>query len=128
MADAAAAGWHTGCTFNQFKSDVLPAIQAYDRKLTEQLAHWEQLRNADDTAVSKKTKKKSKPAADIILLANPNNAYPVYLLLKKAVNFSIDRLHSAYDILHRTDGIIKSGSESKTQALERAVIAICKQT
>ena len=127
LAEATDSGWHQGCSFNEFKNSVLSTLQRYDRQLLEQIDLWEQLRDPADSAGSKKAKKKRKSATDLILLANPHNAYPVYLLLKKAANISMQRLLTAYDILHRTDHILKSGSENKTQALERAVITICNR-
>jgi DNA polymerase III subunit delta len=122
--------WRAGTGFNQFKTDVLPAIKAYDAQLLELTDAWESMTEEDGaeepaSAKKKKKKKKKNAAAELVIGQNPNNPYPIYLLLKKTDRFTMAALLSAYAALGEIDVQLKSTGQNPRILLEKLVIDIC---
>jgi DNA polymerase III subunit delta len=122
--------WRSGIDFNSFKSDVIPAIKAYDAQLLEMTDAWAPLAEEDAEAEpagpkKKKKKKKKNAAADLVIAQNPNNPYPIYLLLKKTDRFTMASLVSAYARLGRIDVELKSTGQNPRILLEKFIIEIC---
>jgi DNA polymerase III subunit delta len=122
--------WRSGISFNQFKTDVVPVIKAYDAQLLEMTDAWESMTEEavpDDSTSTKKKKKKKKKnaAADLVIAQNPNNPYPIYLLLKKTDRFTMATLLSAYAALGEIDVQLKSTGQNPRILLEKFVIEIC---
>lgn len=122
--------WRAGISFNQFKTDVVPVIKAYDAQLLEMTESWATLAEEDLAAEppgagKKKKKKKKNAAADLLIAPNPNNPYPIYLLLKKTDLFTMAALVSAYARLGQIDVQLKSTGQNPRILLERLIVDIC---
>ncbi len=123
--------WQSACPYTYFQKQIMTAIVEYDRELTDQLDKWRTM--LDAAAISQKTgspkkakKTKSKATTDLLIAKNPNNPYPIYLLLKKSDGFSQDKLISAVEILGEADKKLKTSSQSPKLVLEKAILGICK--
>jgi len=117
--------------YSYFQKQIIPAIVEYDRNLISQMDKWQTMLNAE--AISQKTgpakkgkKTKNKATTDLLMAKNPNNPYPIYLLLKKSDGFSRDTLISAVDILAEADKKLKTSSQSAKLVLEKAILGICR--
>jgi DNA polymerase III subunit delta len=122
--------WRAGMGFNPFKTDVVPALKAYDAQLLEMTDAWAPLAEEDAEAEltgtkKKKKKKKKNAAADLVIAQNPNNPYPIYLLLKKTDRFTMASLVSAYSRLGQIDVQLKSTGQNPRILLETFIIEIC---
>jgi len=124
--------WHAAVRYDYFKSNIMPALQDYDRDLLNQLEKWNGAllndANQDGQKQKKKgTKKSSLAAADLIVVKNPNNPYPVYQMLLKSEMFTTDELISAMEFLSKTDLKLKSTGQNPKFLLEEAIFFICGQ-
>ena len=119
--------WHAGCSFMDFKRNVLPNMQAYDRTLQNQLTAWEQkpAMDTENESASKTDSKKSEAATDLLVATTARNPYPVYQLLKKSEKFTEDQLLNAFESLNRADLRLKTTGENKKLILEEAIFNIC---
>ncbi len=122
--------WYSGCDYNYFKSNVIPAIVNYDHDLIDQLSEWNDILEnqliKEKPGQSKKGKKKSKKlSTDVLVAKNPKNPYPIFLMLKKSESFTRDQLVSAFEYLHTADFQIKRSGMNKRLVLEKAIISIC---
>jgi DNA polymerase-3 subunit delta len=119
--------WHAGCSFMDFKRNVLPNMQAYDRTLQNQLTAWEQepVMDTENESASKTDSKKSGAATDLLVAISARNPYPVYQLLKKSEKFTEDQLLNAFESLNRADLRLKTTGENKKLILEEAIFNIC---
>jgi DNA polymerase-3 subunit delta len=122
--------WRAGISFNQFKTEVIPAIKAYDAQLLATTDGWESMTEADAAEElsgpkKKKKKKKKNIAADLVIASNPNNPYPIYLLLKKTDRFTMAALLSAYAALGEIDVQLKSTGQSPRILLEKFIVKVC---
>jgi len=119
--------WDVGLPFQRFRQEVMPLIQEHDTSLKDLLEEWaNSLTPADQDQKSKKEPKKRKRRkaavkTDLLIAPNPNNAYPVYLMMKKADKFSRQELLDAYAEILEADLAIKSGKHQPSQALERLI-------
>jgi DNA polymerase-3 subunit delta len=130
--------WQAACPYDYFQKRVIPGIVEYDRNLLEHLGEGQAM--LDSSIRSKKTeaqtkkagartrgkKKKSKTTTDLLVAKNPKNAYPIYLLLKKAERFSKDELIDAFDILNAADKHLKIGGQNHKLVLEQLILQICR--
>ncbi len=117
--------WYRDCHYAYFREQVIPAIVAYDRVLSSEIAGWEE---ALTPAVGKKggkKKKQSKVAADLLIARNPRNPYPVYQMLKKSERFSKRELLACLELLDEADTRLKSTSMDPKLVLEEVVLAVC---
>ena len=121
--------WQRGLPFNVFKTQVLPHIQAYDHEMLSRQQGWQDTGEAKakkDAGGAKKTKKKkNKQPADIMVAPNPNNAYPVYQMLKKSDNFTMDQLLDLYASFNKADMALKRSAMDAKMILETLVFRIC---
>ena len=122
--------WRAGIGFNPFKTEVVPAIKAYDAQLLEMTDAWtspaEEAVEAEPPGPKKKKKKKKKNAAgELVIAQNPNNPYPIYLLLKKTDRFTMASLVSAYAALGQIDVQLKSTGQNPRILLEKFIVDVC---
>ncbi len=118
--------WRQGIGYTQFRRQVIPALQSYDRVLTDFLGEWHQviIPPAHDTAITKKQIKSGKARTDLMLLKNPANAYPVYLLLSKAQKFSHAKLVTALHQWGEVDRQLKSSTANPRLIIEKTILSI----
>lgn len=121
---AQAGGWSPGMPYNQFQSQVMPLIQAYDRTLLECMTCW----NTDRSGKGRggKAKKAAGPASDLVIAKNPRSPYPVYLLLKNSEKFTLRDLLHAIGYLSAADIKLKSTGQNPRLVLEDVLFKICR--
>jgi DNA polymerase-3 subunit delta len=114
--------WQPRMTYAQFKRTVISEIEAYDRKLIDQIQSW-----YEESAESEKEtkKKKKKHSTDLIVARNPQNAYPIFLTLIKAAAFAEPELLHALECLSEADIRIKTTGQNPKIVLEAAIFCIC---
>jgi DNA polymerase-3 subunit delta len=122
-AGAAGAAWQRGCSFPVFQKTVMPAVVQYDREFLARLDAWEEA--AAQPPAEGKKKKKTRVASDLVLARNPANAYPVYILFKKADGFRREELLAAIPRLSAADVQLKSSTLNPRLILERVVWQVC---
>lgn len=120
--------WNAGCQYNQFRSKVMPAIQAHDKQLTDQLEEWEKM--ISEPVVSEESKKprkrkKKKIKTDLLIAANPNNPYPVFQTFKKSERFTTQDLIRTLGYLADADKRLKSTGQNPKLVIEETMIKIC---
>jgi len=126
--------WKGGASFDMFKNQVIPAVQAYDKEIVAQIKQWEicltpEQQNAPQTVAKKKKKTKRKmikTGSDFQIAPNPKNPYPVYQLFVKAENFTKDELIDTIDALSQADLLLKSSGHSDKRILEQLLFSICR--
>ena len=118
VASPSGKQWHAGCSFTDFKRNVLPAMQAFDQTLLLQLSDWEK-------GIANEMDKKSSSVTDLLIVKSASNPYPVYQLLKKSDRFTEDQLLNSFESLNRADLRIKTSGENKKLILEEAIFNIC---
>jgi DNA polymerase-3 subunit delta len=130
VASPSGKRWHAGCSFADFKRNVLPAVQEYDQTLLRHLMDWQKgIANDTDNESGKlieRKDKKSRSVTDLVAVKSAGNPYPVYQLLKKSERFTEDQLFSAFESLNRADLRIKTSGENKKLILEEAIFDICR--
>jgi DNA polymerase-3 subunit delta len=125
--------WQAACPYDYFQKRVMPAIAEYDRQLLDHLDDWQTMLDKGSDLRSnpppaKKTRKKSaKAGSDLLIAKNPNNPYPIYLLLKKSERFSKEELINAFETLNAADKQLKSGGQNPKLVLERVILSICRR-
>ncbi len=119
--------WHSRAGYNEFKSRMIPAIQAYDQRLADVFTQWQAAleKQMEHKAKGTKAKSKSSKSSDLLVAKNPNNPYPVYLLLKNASRFDMGDLVQAMEILSQADLQLKTSALMPKLVLEEAVLKIC---
>jgi DNA polymerase-3 subunit delta len=124
FATASAGGvWQTGMSYNIFRDQVMPLIQIHDTALKEQLADWDRSLSGDEEVAGEP--KKRLTGTDLLIAPNPNNAYPVYKLMQKAVTFHAAELLDALKVLGQADGRLKSSGQPPRSILADAILKIC---
>ncbi len=124
--------WHGGIQFNEFKSRIMPSIQAYDADILGQFETWDRMLSKDtgkDNQRFKKkgSKKKSRPVTDLVVAKNTKNPYPVYQMLLKSERFTMDELIAVFESLSQADLRLKSTGQSHRLILEKAIFFICQK-
>jgi len=122
--------WRPRLSYNQFRQMVLPAIQGFDQELMEILQSWDKAEaekkgSSEKQGRTKKGRKVKAPATDLYLAPNPQNSYPVYLLIKKAANFGSAELQRLLKLAHEADRRLKLGSRDPELVLGRILLAAC---
>ncbi|MCF8044527.1 MAG: hypothetical protein K9J83_01605 [Desulfarculaceae bacterium] len=102
------SGWTKGQDFNTFKQKTVPAIQAYETRISEKTREWGK-------------------TTDLLILSNPNNPYPVYQTLKKADNFSVQELKTALSVLGDIDHDMKSSAVDPGLLIKNFIVTICSK-
>ena len=115
--------WQTYMSYNAFRAQMMPRIQAHDTHLKDQLKDWEQSLSAEEGAAGEK--KKRQAGTDLLIAPNPNNAYPVYKLMQKAEKFNDSELIAALQLLGRADSRLKSSGQPPRSILADVVLKIC---
>ena len=120
--------WYAEIPFNDFKSYIMPEIQAYDRTLLDQIESWENMlsgnQDADDQGATNKTKKKKDKWMSDLMVAK-THPYRLYILLKESERFTKDELIAAFEILSEADKRLKSTGQNPKLILEQAIFRIC---
>ena len=123
--------WQTGTHFDQFKRKTMPAIQAYDGDLLNELTAWDRylskdIEQDDQGEKKKSSKKKDQPATDLIISRHPQNPYPVFQMLLKSEMFTTEELIVVLEVLSQADLQLKSTRQSPKLILEKVIFQICK--
>ncbi|HAO22979.1 MAG: hypothetical protein BWK80_29850 [Desulfobacteraceae bacterium IS3] len=105
--------WKAGLSYNPFQEKVMPAIQDYDKALTDYL---ESNGNGD---------KKKKSATELLIAKNPKSPYPIYQVLLKSEKFGKHDLVNALEALSSADMKLKTGGGSPKLILEELILRIC---
>jgi DNA polymerase-3 subunit delta len=124
--------WHGGVPFHEFKSRIMPAIQAYDADLQGQLETWDRMlskHTGEDNQASKTKgkKKKSRSVTDLVIAKNPKNPYPVYQMLLKSEKFTTDEFIAILELLSQADLSLKSTRQNPKLLLEKLILFICQE-
>lgn len=107
-------------SFNQFKQNLLPKIEALDLRTKEKI-------EKRDLFLSGKVPAKKDLPNDLFLAPNPKNAYPVYQVFQKSENFSLDELCQILLFLSDLDYNLKTSAiDTKTQ-IENLIIKLCSK-
>jgi DNA polymerase-3 subunit delta len=132
--------WQPGLTFDQFKKQfnptILPALQAHDAVLIEQLGEWEaQLHptSASDPPPVEKKKKKgavtekkaAAPTTDLLLVKQSPNPYPLFLTMQKADRFTSAELIDAIIGMDEANLSLKSSKLPAELILDNMIRKIC---
>ncbi|MBW2178870.1 MAG: hypothetical protein JRG81_00620 [Deltaproteobacteria bacterium] len=130
--------WYKECGYDQFRTDVMPAIVEYDNHMLKQIQDCQPMpskpSHSDNKPSSggkkkKKTSKKDLGIQDLIVAKNPNNPYPIYKMIKHSENFTKQHLISAYERLGDTDARLKSSPPAGHKLiLEETILAICQRS
>lgn len=127
MESAYGKTWQAGMRFDLFKKQVMPQIVQYDQALSADAM----LNNeGDDQDEAKAGKKRKKPAgktktADLAIVKNPNNPYPVYQLFLQCDRFDATVLKGFMVRLHDADIRLKTSGRTPGGVLEELVLHIC---
>ncbi|MGD8892462.1 MAG: hypothetical protein PVF94_05485, partial [Desulfobacterales bacterium] len=118
--------------FHQFKSRIMPAIQAYDSDLLGQFETWDQLLSKqtgkdNQPSKNKNAKKKGRPITDLVIAKSAKNPYPVYQMLLKSEMFTTDELIAVLESLGQADLRLKSTGQKPRLILEKLILFICQQ-
>jgi DNA polymerase-3 subunit delta len=124
--------WHGGIQFHEFKSRIMPTIQAYDADILGQFETWDRMLSKDtgkDNQRFKKkgSKKKRRPVTDLVVAKSSKNPYPVYQMLLKSEMFTTDELVAVFESLSQADLRLKSTGQSHRLILEKAIFFICQK-
>jgi DNA polymerase-3 subunit delta len=125
MSPSGARSWGSGMTFPQFQSRVLPAVQAYDAQLIEQVNRWGT--TSIESQMSKDHARSKKDGIDLALAANPGNAYPVYQTLLKTENYQPGELVQAMMALNQADMRLKSSGQDAALLIKNLIMTICRK-
>lgn len=122
--------WRKGCSYGQFTSNVLPAIENYDKEMMALLNSWgEELADIKSEGLQKdkkRGKKRSNSAAsDLRLAKNPKSPYPIYQLMLRSDNFSREKILASLEKLSQTDYLLKTTPRSPRLVLEESIFFIC---
>jgi DNA polymerase III subunit delta len=107
--------WRSGLSFQQFQADVMPAIQSFDKRLSEQVSRW------GSTGGEPGAKKE---ANDLAIASNPGNAYPIFQTLLKSEKFKPRELIQALTELNQADIRLKSTAQDPALLIKRLVMKI----
>jgi DNA polymerase III delta subunit len=108
-------------------------VTAFDNGLLALLADWQVRLQTPVPGRSRPSPKKGrtqrapKRTSDLKVARQPNNAYPVYMTLKKAAAFPMDRLRGNLDLLAAADRRLKTGSRDPQLALAHLIDGLCER-
>lgn len=124
--------WRNGMDFNSFKTSIIPYIKEYDVNNQKAVEYREarlaqaMTEEGDEPRKEPKKEKKIKAETDLILAKNPNNPYPVYLLVVNSGRYSLEELYSAVEMTYKADIRLKSTGEQPKLVLEDLILKICR--
>ena len=116
--------WKSGMDYNSFRTSIMPLIKEYDQRTSRGVEARENLLAVPPAGGKKE--KKIKIDTDLIVAKNPNNPYPVYLLVMNSERYSLDELYTAVETSCKADIRLKSTGENPKLVLEDLVIRICR--
>ncbi len=124
--------WQAEIRYDQFKRKTMPAIQAFDRELQNELVDRDRFlakTAAGDVPGQKKKKPKKKQQADtdLLLSRQPQNPYPIFQMLLKSERFTTAELIDLLEVLSQADLRLKSSRQSPKLVLEEIVFRICSR-
>jgi len=126
--------WEPGYSYPLFTSVTLPAIEEYDNNLLNEIEAREHIL-ADEESSGKSeergkklTKKKSKPATDILISKTVKNPYALYQLAKKSDNFTKEEILLIFERLMHADLELKSSGRNPKLVVENVILHICRKT
>lgn len=119
----AGRGFHAGMGFDQFRTQMLPAIRSDDAALLDQVRLYDAAAGTE-AGEGKKSGKKA-VVSDLVIAANPANSYPIYQQFLRALNFSRPALFSAMRLLSQADVKLKTSAASPAFVLEDVIFKIC---
>jgi len=122
--------WHDGMSYSQFQSCVMPEIKKFDAALNEHWEHWADALNKSgeaetEGAVKPRVKKKSRPSADLFVVQNPNNPYPVYQIVSKSGHYTTEELFAIMLKLGKADVKLKTTGQNPKLILEEVIFELC---
>ena len=122
------SGWQAGCSYNQFRDNIIPAVMAYDKDLIQGVEKWNQMvsEGSDSKGAKPAQKRKKKAVTDLLIAKNPKNSYPVYQVLIKSERFTKKKLSESLEALSETDLLLKSSRQDPKLILEKLVMRICQ--
>jgi DNA polymerase-3 subunit delta len=124
-ATSANGVWQATMSYNAFRDRVMPLIQKHDTALKNQLADWERSLAGD---VEMADGSKHRPiGTDLLIAPNPNNAYPVYKLMQRAMTFQAEELLDALRALGQADAYLKSSGQPSQSILTDSILKICSK-
>jgi DNA polymerase III subunit delta len=121
-------GMTQGMSFPEFKRTLLPVIEDLDADLLNELVQWDNQLNPSENKSRNPGRKKAakpKPGSDVIIAKNPNNPFPIFQLLVKADNFTLEELKSGMKALQEADKRLKTTNLHPKLVLEKALINLC---
>ena len=124
--------WHADMAFQRFRQEVMPRIQDHDAALKALENKWAEalmpeIHGEGSPKANKKGNRRKKGVkTDLLIAPNPKNAYPVYLMMKKAELFSKKELRDGYTGTLEADRAIKSGAHQPRQVLEWVVLQLTR--
>ncbi len=107
--------------FNQFRQTVLPEITRQDQWITQHFV------SAPNPSSGKRATGKSSAAGDLLLVSNPQNAYPLWQIFQKSGNFSSGDLQQAMMCLSDLELRLKSSALDAKTAFDAFIITICSK-
>ena len=114
-------------TYDSFKRYTMPAVKSYDEQLTRWQKEWVNISGSSAANPSKtKSPKKFKLSTDLMIAKNPNNPYPVFQTMKKAMKFTREQLLGFLGILAKADLSLKSSGQDQKLVLEKTILTICR--
>ncbi len=126
--------WEAGFSYPHFISVTIPAIDKYEEALLNHIEcrdrslSDEQYDETEQDQKKKAAKKKSRPVTDLLIAKNSKSPYPVWELIKKSENFSMDELLFAFECLKKADLHLKSSGQDPKTVLEYVILNICRRS
>lgn len=124
-----AGAWQAGMGFDRFRQQVVPLIGTYD-DTTVRKAMETRMGCKGEAGRAKPGETESavpKNATELIIVKNPNSAFPVYQQFLRSDKFSTHELLAAINILHQADMKLKTTGQPPARILEEVVLKICEK-
>jgi len=115
--------WRADMSFPVFKQQVMPALDAYQKRLGEFVAEL----GTDPGKEGPPGRGTLKVPPEILPARNPKSPFPAFQTMKKASLFSLEDLVDAMAALERTDRDLKTQGVSAKLALEALILNICRK-
>jgi DNA polymerase-3 subunit delta len=114
-------GWRKGMPYPAFQQQTLPAMKAWEERLTETLAAWDAaLADPEDD------RRRKAPASDLLLAKSSRSPYPLYQSFRKAERFRRTELTAAMGRLADADHLLKTSGKNPRLVLETVILSICQ--
>ena len=118
---AGRTAWRKGMPYPAFQQQTVPALKAWEERLSEALSQW-------DAALAdpKDGRRRKAPTSDLLLAKASRSPYPLYQLFRKADRFRPEELADAMGRLAEVDQLLKSSGKNPRLVLESTILAICR--